>query len=88
MFDPDDGDRAAFQNVGFKPKIDEVDHPKRFYRSRVGNPVAKRHKWRIGHENVAFCQIKELSNFALNFLMFFNLTNLFHYLRLMAVVTE
>jgi hypothetical protein len=54
----------------------------------VGNPVANRHKWRIGHESVATRQTKELSNFALNFLFFFNCTNLFHYLRLMAAGTE
>jgi hypothetical protein len=34
------------------------------------NAVANRHKWRNGHESVANCQAKELSNFSLNFLIF------------------
>jgi hypothetical protein len=36
----------------------------------------------------ATCQTKELSNVALNFIIFFNWLDLFHYLLLMAVVTE
>jgi hypothetical protein len=36
----------------------------------VGNAVANRHKWRIGHESAATCQTKELSNFTLDFLIF------------------
>jgi hypothetical protein len=44
----------------------------------VGNPVASRHKWRIGHESVAtqptFLQLvrQELSNFALIFFLQLN----------------
>jgi hypothetical protein len=38
--------------------------------TKGGNPVANHHKWRIGHESVETCQTKELSNFALNFLIF------------------
>jgi hypothetical protein len=58
------------------------------YITRVGTLVANNQKWRIGHESVATCQAKELSNFALNFLFFFSRTNLFHYLHRMAVVSE
>jgi hypothetical protein len=39
-------------------------------RPRVGNPVTNRHNWQIGHESVVTFQTKELSNFALNFLIF------------------
>jgi hypothetical protein len=52
----------------------------------VGNPVANRQKWRNGHEGVAACQTKELSNFTLNFRIF-SIEPIFHYLRLMAVLT-
>jgi hypothetical protein len=53
-----------------------------------GDPIANRHKWRIDHESLETWQTKELSKFSLNFLFFFNWNNLFHYLHLMAVVTE
>jgi hypothetical protein len=39
-------------------------------RPKVGNYVANRHEWRIGHESVATCKTKELSNFAFNFQFF------------------
>jgi hypothetical protein len=36
----------------------------------VGNPVASRHRWRIGHESVASCQTKQVK-FRIKFSIFF-----------------
>jgi hypothetical protein len=59
------------------PRMLNVDDDQQMWgnaTARVGHPVTNSHKWRIGHGNKATCQTKEWSNFELNFIYFFHLS--------------